>query len=744
MIVHKRMELRVKEEEVRELKNHYQKVIQHLEKGFPLKVKVLEELKASLSRIVKESRQWQEVLKAINRSGDYYCLHLLHEDNEILNLPWSMVIDNITDQPLGSIRRLYLTKGIPDYFKEKGEDFPKAAAPLKVLMMISSLEDAEWKQRLSYEEEEFQILKAFEPLMQSWLVEVDFTEDGSLETLERKLKENQYHILHFSGHGVFVGKENIDFLVLEHPLTLKTHKVAGADFAEVVNCNPIYKVPMVVLSSCQTAQGSVEKGLRGVTNHLLRVGVPIVISMGMSIRDDYAAFFASGLYRRIGNKETVLDAFNEAVKELKEKEFQESVERGVTGVEPLNWIIPNLYLSQDPGAAALVDWKQPEKKLKYLSNRFIFEKDRLLLAHEEEYLFIGRRKEKAAMLKPFFNKTPVLLKGQGGVGKTAMAEHLVQRLIAKNPNTIPFVFNEKTKSIEEILNTMRDFLLKQRVMHVISGMSQFEKGMEKFLYLLSEVEKTYQPVFVFDNLESFQVEPGKEFSGEFSDIKEIIDYLCEREEFHVILTCRYPVADVKHIESFDLNQVGLNDFWKKCLYMDVGYIRIYLREKASFEKAKQGFLARPGLKYIDVVKLLHETFGGNYRALEFFDRSVKEEPHKIVNSLDSFEKFLESSKEITNEVKQKMGQDMLFSQLMALLEPQHRQVLDLLSHFRVPMREMAVGHANTGTQRGKTSGLAPCAGIFAPINVDRDFPGLGDKSGGLLCHPYCERFIEEF
>jgi hypothetical protein len=124
--------------------------------------------------------------------------------------------------------------------------------------------------------------------------------------------------------------------------------------------------------------------------------------------------------------------------------------------------------------------------------------------------------------------------------------------------------------------------------------------------------------------------------------------------------------------------------------MDVGDINIQLREIASIENAREGFLARPGMQYIDVIKLLHNTFGGNYRALEFFDRLVKENPDRIMVSLDSLEKFRESSKETTDKVKHLMGQNLLFSQLISLLSPEQQRVLELLSHFRIPVQQFAL------------------------------------------------------
>jgi tetratricopeptide (TPR) repeat protein len=688
MIIHKKLDIQLGEAQIKQLKSHYRQVIRHLEEGFPLKIKVLEVLKNGLSAIVNESSQWQEVLKALHDSDDQYCIRLVHQDNEILNLPWSMAVDNNSQKQPGNIERLYLTKSIPGGFEGKGTDFPKAPAPLKILVMISSPEDTEWKNRLSYEEEEYSILRAFEPLMYKGAVEVDFTEDGSLEALERKLKTNKYHILHFSGHAVFREKDKAGYIQLEDPLNLKTHLASAQDFANAVNCHPQHKVPVVMLSSCQTAQGSTEEGLRGITNHLLKVGVPLVISMGMAVKDYYAALFSTHFYRQLTEKQTILSAFHAAVQYLKKEESNDLKNAGGSSAVPLQWIIPNLYLSRD--VEEVVDWDQPEEALSFSSQRYIFGQDRILLEHDRDYRFIGRRKDKSEILGPFFEKVPILLKGQGGVGKTAMAEHLVQRLIAKEPKTVPFLFDESTRSIKEILDTMQNFLINQGHDRVIADVNQYEKAMDKLQYLIFQVKETHQPIFVFDNLESFQKEPGKDFADEYSDIKEVIDFLCERQICHVILTCRYPVQGLKNVRSFDLNQVGFNDFWKKCLYMDVGDIYIHLREKDSFEKAREGFLACQGLQYIDVVKLLHDTFGGNYRALEFFDRLLKVNPDKIIDSLDSLEKFRESSKETTAQVKHQMGQNLLFSQLMALLSPEQQRVSELLSHFRIPVQQSAL------------------------------------------------------
>ncbi|MCP5053361.1 MAG: hypothetical protein GY940_39720, partial [bacterium] len=139
----------------------------------------------------------------------------------------------------------------------------------------------------------------------------------------------------------------------------------------------------------------------------------------------------------------------------------------------------------------------------------------------------------------------------------------------------------------------------------------------------------------------------------------------------------------------NLNQVGLTDFRKKCFYLDVGHINDYLKEARAQEEQK-GAPPQKRVTFMDVVQLLHRTFGGNYRALEFFNRLVKENPGKIKQSLVSMETFETGTAKEMEEAKQQMGQNLLFSQLMALLEPERQNLLRLISRFRVRVQMTAL------------------------------------------------------
>ena len=138
----KTIDLKLTRKQAETLKSHYQQVIAHLEKEKPLRMGVLSGLQQAMSTVVEETPRWQAVLQAVAGSGDHTCLHLLHKDNEILNLPWSLALDPVSGNPLGQVERLYLTKSIPGIFKSEKAALSAAAPPLKVLLMIASPEDS--------------------------------------------------------------------------------------------------------------------------------------------------------------------------------------------------------------------------------------------------------------------------------------------------------------------------------------------------------------------------------------------------------------------------------------------------------------------------------------------------------------------------------------------------------------------------------------------------------------------------
>ncbi|MBF0617596.1 MAG: CHAT domain-containing protein [Nitrospirae bacterium] len=611
-------------------------------------------------------------------------LRLIDDDNEIMNLPWPLAEESDTDTRLGDIETLHLLKTPITISDKNCANFtPHVAAPLKILIMISSPLDLNYKSRLVHEDEEFQILKAFEPLLKTGHVQIDYTDDGSLDALKAKIETNQYHILHFSGHGVFKDKKG--YLYLENHYTLKGELVDEDKFAKAVNFNSEYKIPLVVLSSCQTAQGGSEKILSGITSKLLNVNTPAVVSMGMSVSDEHAILFTAELYKELAKRMPVTKAFTNALKTLKIYEQQQAL---MTGYATQQWMIPNLYVSRK--IENLVDWKSAREPLKLTTYQYVTEGKQISLAHKAGFMFVGRRAEKAKVFEPFFDKKPIMLKGQGGVGKSTMAEYMVQRAITKNPaKTIPVIITDKVRSIDDVLKLIELNMMKtssEKFMNAILCAKSTEKALDKIDVLLNAYVEKFDPVLVFDNLETFQDVSTGNFHSEYNDIYEVIKHLCNEKIVQLVLTGRYVIPGLANIIEVNLNNIGFNDYWKKCQYLELFEIHHELNKKFYLET----IFDKQEAEFVDLVKFLYESLGGNFRALEFFNEIYKKQKDKIIESLNTIAGMKAILSAAVSDVRSEMALNLVFNELLKLVSVEQKRILYLLSNFRIPVQFKAL------------------------------------------------------
>lgn len=372
------------------------------------------ELREALKEALFSQDGFEEIwAKARNRSQT---LFLYHSDTAIRNLPWQLATE---DRPLLSLVK---TGG-----KTLEEYAPRVGYPLKVLVMVSTPNGVT---RLAYEQEELNMLRAFSPLMAKGLVQVHFTDDGSLEDLQEKLEENQYHILHFSGHGVY--RDGKGYLALEDRDTGNLDEVSAEKFNGLLGkvARKGHRPELVVLSACQTAQGVANGDISGVADTLLDGGVPAVVAMSASILDSCATFFAHHFYAELSGGYPLAAAFQEARLAVRKFEVA-NYPLADQGLAPGQWLIPQLLVTTKVEELIAKDSKK--KELDFAHDAEIVSGERALLelrVRPKGYLFIGRRRQRREALVPVRKGGIVLLRGQGGVGKTALAENLAIRLLA--------------------------------------------------------------------------------------------------------------------------------------------------------------------------------------------------------------------------------------------------------------------------------------------------------------------------
>ena len=114
------------------------------------------------------------------------------------------------------------------------------------------------------------------------------------ETLrEAELRGEDFHVLHFMGHGHIdpaTGEGRLDF----EDEAGENDAVSGADLADVLV--DVSGVRLVVLNACHSGEMNRANPAAGVATSLVRGGMPAVIAMQTAITDRAAAAFSRELY----------------------------------------------------------------------------------------------------------------------------------------------------------------------------------------------------------------------------------------------------------------------------------------------------------------------------------------------------------------------------------------------------------------------------------------------------------------
>ncbi|UCH97201.1 MAG: tetratricopeptide repeat protein, partial [Candidatus Aminicenantes bacterium] len=642
---------------IKSLKESFNRVISFLEKGGTLNLQVLEETSQGMSKIIEKDKQFRDLLNQAEKSSDFFHLNLCHKDAEVLNLPWGIALDPVSGRFLSEVPQVFISKNV---LTEEPHLKEPARGPLKILVMISSPKDVPLEGRLYYEEEERQILRAFEPLFQAGEVQVDFTDNGSLEALRRKIELNDYHILHFSGHGDFDEKEAEGFLLLEDPVTLKSKTATALSFAEAL-LKPGHTIPLVVLSSCRTARARLEKGGASITGKLMQKGIPAVVSMGLSIKDRYATFFAAYFYSQLAKKKTITEAFAEAcqfTKEMEAKDIRESHQHMV----PLQWLIPHLYLS---GPLRMVDWDKPFERLKPEGTVILFANTTMEKSGQKSEQFVGRREDLAVILPKLFKKKPIMLKGQGGIGKTTLARKLVQRVQASLPNLVPFIYNEEGKefSLPAVLQQLKRFCALKNKTAWLDQLKYLEDNIVSHItFLFTKISEAYPLVLLFDNVESFMDEASGAFAVEHEPTLHIIRDAVQNPHIYTLVTGRYPLKELaRELEPIDLIDIDLSDFIRKCYNLGL-----------------------TGLSQ-QQMEFLYKSLGGNFRMLEFFHRAFSRDPGNIDRVFAGLEAFRAEARKHTEAALQEMAENLIFDNLWQKAGAGEQALAKELACFELPV-----------------------------------------------------------
>ncbi|HEX6367829.1 MAG TPA: TIR domain-containing protein [Longimicrobium sp.] len=337
------------------------------------------------------------------------------EDTTLLGLPFE-ALRLPDDRPLAlqpSVVMLRRPAGL------RAENVEPLAGPLKVLVAVGAPDEGNTSAAVLDQEHELQnILDAVIVAQRHENVEVRILEVGNPEVIGAAIAADAYHVLHLSCHGMPGALELED----EEGRAVRT---TAEGLVEPIRRTQ-RPLPLVLLNACH---GGVSDGqTASLAESLLRAGVPAVVAMQTTVSDFYATEFARAFYHHLSSREHLLAsrALVAARQEL-ERRRQEDAARGASLAETQpEFATPSLYVAgEERPLADFARKKQP------LSIRPVYEVAGPVPQLRIDDL-IGRRKELRETLRtlrdPSREYAGVVLTGIGGVGKSAVAGRVMQRL----------------------------------------------------------------------------------------------------------------------------------------------------------------------------------------------------------------------------------------------------------------------------------------------------------------------------
>jgi len=256
------------------------------------------------------------------------------EPPELASLPWEFLYDKRTHRFLSLSIRTVLVRYIETPYTAQPL---LVQPPLRLLVVISSPINYP---DLDVEREKRRILQALGPREEQGILSIEFLENATLPALQNRLRESEYHILHFIGHGGFDEDANEGVLILEDEWK-RGRRVRGEYLGRLLGDH--FSLRLVILNACEggrTAPREVGpyEPFPGVAETLIHEGIPAVVAMQFPVTDEAAITFSRELYEALADNWPVDAAVAEARKRI-EYTLRNTVE----------WAAPVLHMRAPDG-----------------------------------------------------------------------------------------------------------------------------------------------------------------------------------------------------------------------------------------------------------------------------------------------------------------------------------------------------------------------------------------------------------
>ena len=227
----------------------------------------------------------------------------LTETPELLRLPWEAMFNYLRDEYMALSPHAPFAR----YLELSHHIRPlKVQAPLRMLVVIP---DPPGYPPVETEREWLGLVDTLDTLGARRELIVERMGRPTLFELQRRLRQNAYHMVHFVGHSLFNSQAQESYLVLEDEQG-RGRLVSGAHMGAILRDH--FALRLVVLHSCGAWQPLPREPFTHVAYSLVKRGIPSAIAVPYELTDRAGLAFNYELYSRVAAGEEVDVALAEA------------------------------------------------------------------------------------------------------------------------------------------------------------------------------------------------------------------------------------------------------------------------------------------------------------------------------------------------------------------------------------------------------------------------------------------------
>jgi hypothetical protein len=215
---------------------------------------------------------------------------------EFADLPWEYLYDPQRKEFVALMPQTPLLR----YADLKHHITPfRTPSPLRLLVVVANPGG-----RPLYDEEEswLSLLDTLDHLAAVGKLILERLFPPTVHELQRRLRQRQYHLLHFIGHGAYDGLAQDHLLLFEDEMG-RARPVNSQHFGALLRDH--YSMRLATVQACPTAEEQRINPFSGVANQLLRRGLPAALAIHQPLPSITALSFLNEFYRAIAEYDPV-------------------------------------------------------------------------------------------------------------------------------------------------------------------------------------------------------------------------------------------------------------------------------------------------------------------------------------------------------------------------------------------------------------------------------------------------------